>query len=1625
MHQVDLKLDCLPIVSYALAHNRLPVVKHVTVTNRGAELRGAIVRVSVSDDAGSLSDVFEQIIDVPSGQEVVLDDLDVRLDGPAMYRVTDPRHGDVQVTVSLGDAIVARVQAEVGVLPGTHWMMGEPKRLYLELLAAHALPNSPEVTALLKATSERLREVTGSPSLEGYQSGPERVVQIVRALYETVQSRRIRYAEPAASWGVQGQKVRTPAEVLGDLVGTCLDTTVLFAACLEQCGIRPLLWVVPGHAFCGYWLEEVDGGGIVTSEPRDLVNFVDLGLMRLVETTALTDRQEPIAFDRASALPQSAHLTGDLEGVHAVDVLLARRSGVFPLPARSVDEAGKPVVVEYRPAEHSRPPLIIQGGRNVAAGAVDSSVPPRVMQWKNTLLDLSLRNKLVNFTPRHTVNLAVPSSSLGTIEDLLHAQRAIALVPSDQINDIVRARGVRYGRDLPDEARAEMIESRNSAVYCDLTEQAYHSRLRSLAYRARTIVEESGANNLYLALGSLSWTFEGRDLRSPLILVPVTLVTRGRQTQYRIEIDEAGQSTPNFCLLEKLKQSAGLTLPGLAEPTLDESGIDLDAVFTSVRRSIAEKGLGFRVEATADLAILQFAKFRLWKDLDENWEEFAENALVDHLTHRPAEPFPDSRDAQAGEADLDALAAKCPIPADASQLAAVADAVSGRTFVLEGPPGTGKSQTITNMLARAMADGRRVLFVAEKRAALDVVKDRLDRVGMGPFSLDLHDKGSKPVAVREQLLKAIEQTIVVDSQGLQARTDETTSSARQLTRYAQRLHEANGAGLSLYSATTQLLTLSNDVPSLSIPHALLSDGAAAHVETIRSLLRTLPEVADPARPSAHHPWAFVTVDHLDAQGLAAVQGAAARIDGELAHLGSEVALTGVLAAVASVEQLEALASLLRSPKISLQTLDRTRTTEWRERSSSMRQEIHAFVAAAHPGLDQATPQALELPLADIHAQAQTAASSGWWGRKKRMRAVLSQLEPGLRAGHAVNLKELLTLTGALVQLSGAVTHLGTRSGDVDGVSVPIGWNPLTQEGERVVAAQLDWLEWAGSVVEDRSDVTGFATELRGLVSSGVVVSPEAVTRIESLVADLRVVFSRTNATTAAVAQWRGPTGLLQRWTQTAALRSAADPHLGSLVRWLELRRALKLFDVHGMPGAKAMLLSGELSADDAVDAFERGVAESSVQERRLAFGLDAFDSASHEKSITRFQRGLHGVQEILRDALPAQVPDNRGFDTGGDRGRIGMLRRELTKTRRGLGVRALMEQYGDLITQLTPCVLVSPDSLARFFPPKADLFDLVVFDEASQIRVPDAIGAMGRASSVVVVGDSKQMPPTSFAEASLDIDTEDAEVDLVVEDEESILTEAVQAGVPQHWLSWHYRSQDESLISFSNAHYYDGRLSSFPAPRHGAASAEVAGYGVSLVRVQGEFHRTGRGKLLRTNPVEAAAIVADLKRRFDAAGGGPTPSVGVVTFNQQQRAYIEALLRDDADQRMAEALDDRESEGLFIKNLENVQGDERDVILFSTAFGVNDKGVLPLNFGPLNRGGGERRLNVAVTRARRQVVVYSSFDPTSCVRTRPTPQVSSICVPTSISPPWVPRQWQAEVCGRVLSTGIVSMSRSR
>src|SRR3954451_4677079 len=629
---ISIEITSTPVLSYALAHNRIPVVSRLALA-ADAPVRGATVRLGVRDAEGPIARSIELLADIDEGRTTVLTDVGLVMDPAAMLHVEEQRPGVIDVEVEVDGEIVGETSRSVQVLAANQWL-ATPLPLALEMLAAHVMPNHPAVTALVSEAADLLEQKSGSGALVGYAATPERVDAVARTITDVLQARGIRYSEPPASWSDLGKQVRSPGDVLTWRVGTPLDTVVVLAAALEQAGLRPLLWLAEGHAFLGYWREERSAESAATTDATQLVNLVDLGLIGLVETTLLTSMGESGADLHRPAY--TGWLTGELDKLIGVtDVHRARRDGIFPLPARARDASGVLQVVEYRPAEHSAP---AKAAASAAPPPAEPGSPPRVQHWKNALLDLRLRNRLINYTERSGLPLVVPGTSLDALESFVHDGTPISLLPADQLAAVQKERGITTARELPEEQLADALVERRE-VHADVTTGGYLPRLRGLAYKAKTVQEETGANNLYLALGSLVWELDRSPLRSPLVLIPVTLAPLGRTGQYRLSLDESGSSTPNYCLLEKLRQLHGLAVPTLTEPA--DGVLDLETALEAMRTALVGHGLPYRVEATADLAILQFAKFRLWKDLDEHWADFAQNPLVSHLVHEPTEAFQD------------------------------------------------------------------------------------------------------------------------------------------------------------------------------------------------------------------------------------------------------------------------------------------------------------------------------------------------------------------------------------------------------------------------------------------------------------------------------------------------------------------------------------------------------------------------------------------------------------------------------------------------------------------------------------------------------------------------------------------------------------------------------------------------------------------------------------------------------------------------------------------------------------------------------------------------------------------------------------------------------------------------
>ncbi|WP_228717731.1 DUF4011 domain-containing protein [Allosaccharopolyspora coralli] len=1574
--QLRLGVQVPPALNYALAHNRVPLVRRLVVENLTVdELRDLEVTVELSGPQGLLAGPWvRRVPGVAGGRELRFDTFTGFTCETATFAHTDEAFPvQYRVTVAHGADTLANLVVPSEVLAHNEWF--NAPAVY-DLIAAFVQPNTSSVSHVLRQAAQLLERQTGTGSLDGYQSGSERVVLIAGAIYEALRAESITYVTMPASFEDTGQKVRTTAGVLAERLGNCIDLSVTYAACLEAAGLHPLIFFTPEHAFAGFFRQHSRLPEAVSLDTNHVANLVQSGMVVPVELTGVGRGSNTLDFERAVSVGLG-HLHAGASGLRGmVDVHLAHRSGIKPLPSgdRPSEVAQGSGDIDDQTTPRINLPHQLAGfvpldtdtntDDEPAVELVDDGAPARVGQWRNSLLDLSLRNPLLKLPTRGKgLDLHTPAEALPKLDDLVHEHTPITVVAQDTISGVHKLAGIHRAQELDDAVLADELTT-DHRVYGNVTEERYVTRLRTLQREARTMLQETGGNYLYLTLGALVHPSRTGEARAPLFLLPVRLEGGSGHKAYSIVADGDEIATPNYCLIEWLRVHHGLRIPELDKPVTDESGIDIVRTLAKIRQSLVENNLHYRIESSASLRLLQFSTFQMWRDLTNHWETVTSNPVVRHLVTKAGDRFEDPQD--TGYVEVDESALHLPIAADGSQMKAVAMAAQGRSFVLEGPPGTGKSQTITNLIAHTIASGKKVLFVAEKQAALDVVKRRLGAIGFDHFCLDLHGRKQSLPNIRQQLKDALHHEVTPDRHGWTAAETAYRKRLETLRRHPERIHETNAAGFSAWSAYEAVLAHGVG-PTAEVAPSYFSLPEEQR-EAVANAARELPTVLESARVRPQHPWRLSGL--RSATSLESDQCRAAVDELERVRALWQRLPEPLRAAVAALQGPGELGATLEAARIATTgyRVDESATT------STLQSGWDAAFAAFHQALGQFREQHQEIltalrpevfehaELAGWHAEADAARRS-MWRRKKKLRAVAERLQPYAHGDVRIDEQTVYQLLTDAMTVCSAATDLMQQAAAVKGLQLPPQWRPAHAHAVRTVETAHHYaLVWRNLSVNQPDLARVYAALAAGLPVNDLNAIVQAWRTWLALLATTRTEFDRWTNGRAWTAAWERDGAA---WTEEVHARGLTGPH-----RWGAVLIQLDVMEAAGLSTFARQLLDADIEAREAEEAFQRGVATAALSERLSDTNLDLFDGPAHTHEVQEYLTATRRLRANVPEWLAGKLIEQRPRVSTDKSGRDGELVRQLERKRGGLSFRELLTRHSGTITGLMPCFLMSPASVANFLEPGSVEFDLVVFDEASQIRVAEAVGAMGRARSVVVVGDSKQMPPTSVMEVNRgDDDTaENSGEDVPVpEDMDSILSECVESGLPQVWLSWHYRSSDESLIAFSNTHYYENQLASLPSPGSGPRS------GVSARRVAGVFDRGTRAS--RTNEIEAAAIVAEI-RKILADSDTRERSIGVVTFNIQQRDLLLNLLEESDDPLVQAALAREDDEALFVKNLENVQGDERDVVLFSLAFSVDRAtGKLPMNFGPLLREGGQRRLNVAITRARTQVILFSSFDP--------------------------------------------------
>jgi hypothetical protein len=1005
-------------------------------------------------------------------------------------------------------------------------------------------------------------------------------------------------------------------------------------------------------------------------------------------------------------------------------------------------------------------------------------------------------------------------------------------------------------------------------------------RARVIRNKARELHEERGIETCFLAVGMATWTNPkaggaGGNRATPAapVLLRTAIVRARGAAEDDFDVVLTGEAELNPTLVHLLATDFDVEFDVEQVEDLVEYSARFDpaAVFERLRKEAAGRVHGFAIAPRFVLGTFSYAKLPMVTDL-----RAAEDVLVDHEV---IAAVAGDRLALAGlsasagaDIDVDQIAPAdeyLVLDADSSQHQAINSVLGGRHTVIKGPPGTGKSQTIANLIAALVADGKRVLFVAEKRAAILAVTDRLARCGLAGLVMDVHDGTATRRRIAAELKTALENASRIALPDL-TRLHETLADRRErLNAHVAALHEPRAPwGVSVFEAQATLAGLDKAAASRVRVRGAALTALATAFPGVREKLREYASLGGFALSPEQSAWAgAVLATPMEAQSAYEVAG--------------RLASTDLASTRALVERITIQCGLSKPDRI----------RDW--------EPMFVLLGEVEDTLAILQPSVFGAPLPELIAACEKR-FSGWFARR---RIVRTYWRGNGKPGRA-------RLSDVLVKARNVARRWATVSRDGGPPRVP----------QDLPVARTAYARF-------RADLATLANALPE-TDFGALRPDEAQQLLQRLASDERTVrkIPRLNALSADLSGH----GLADLVAELRSARADPDAAIAGLDRcWY------------------ASILEHIGFTDLRIGAFD------GTEHSRIAAEFVAGD---HEHIVTTAVRVQRAVAEHVV-AVRDQYPDESR-----------LVEHQANLKRRHLPVRQLFAVAPHMLTALKPCWAMSPLVVSRLLPAGRQYFDVVVFDEASQVTPADAVPAIMRARQVVVAGDEHQLPPTAFFTSADDSDTSplgvtaEGAIDLALTTGYESILDVLSAVLPGYMLRWHYRSQDERLIGFSNARIYNRSLVTFP----GATGAGC----LTHVLVTPPPARAEEATDSVTAEVDRVVALV-----LEHAASRPGESLGVITMGITHADRIDLALRRALANRpqLHGFFAEDGAEPFFVKNLERVQGDERDAIILSIGYGKSASGRLLYRFGPLLMAGGERRLNVAVTRARRRMTLVSSF----------------------------------------------------
>ncbi len=1570
-NKISLGGNIFPMINFAMHQNYVPIIRNLVLTNETDEsLEDISLRISFEPAFAHPYETLVGILEPETPIEV--SPVKINIIPDYLLALTEKMIGNIHIEISGGNETIFTQDETIELLAYDEW---SGALMMPEMICAFVTPNHPKVTEVVSKASVYLNKWLGSPSFTGYQSGnPNIIKNQMAALYSALHMEGIAYNMPPASYEKLGQRVRYPGTVLEQKVGTCLDLSTLYASCLEAVGLNPIIVIVKGHAVCGCWLDDESFSECIQDDVSTINKRVSDGINEicLVECTNYVAGSD-VSFDNA-AKNGNRRVAEPKDFLLAVDVKRSRASGIRPVPMRVVVE-GAYSAVDYGESKNK--------SINTAPGEIDitnrlregtTTAVTKQAIWERKLLDLSLRNMLLSFrVTRNTVQLM--AGSLATLEDALSGGESFKLLPkpSDWENTLRDSKIYLFKNEKDAIEQLAQAEFHSKRIRTFLDENELTQNILSLYRNAKVSIEENGSNTLYLALGFLRWyetDISERARYSPLVLLPVEITKRVTSSEFVVKIrDEEPQM--NITLLEMLKQDFGIIISGLDPLPADESGIDLKLVFNTIRQAVMAKKR-WDVDELAFLGLFSFSQYIMWNDIRTRSSELAENKIVKSLISGKMEWEPGNDVIPADELDVKLMPNQLAVPtsADSSQMVAISAAASGSSFVLHGPPGTGKSQTITNVIANALFQGKSVLFVAQKMAALSVVQKRLAAIGIDPFCLELHSNKARKKDVLHQLENTLSIGRIKSPDDYAAKAETLRVNRSLINKTVSEIHKKRNYGFSIYEAIALYEKSREYKNKVAFTQEQIENMTGDSYADWKSSLERLAIASYTCGDNIpNHPLRLFqdreySLDKRD-QITDTISVLMKNLK-ELQNSYDEVCNICNIEKEYGYRSIQKVSKLIESLLASSLTPESTLANLEIRHSFNKIKEVCSFVdrrkSITTEILDIFASDVFNYDAASALSCYKTAQQSWFLPKMLGIGKLVKELRSYANNPSSITKSNLPAVLQKLHERSSLAEDISKNSPEMSLIFDEL-WKgdesyteTLLQAYENSIAIQ----EHVKELVSDASAQKLVLGKLARITSKENTIIPEKLKEFsecerstENIVGKMKNDLKINMDETLAYTNWiSGTKEQLEIWEQ----------NLNGIRAWSAFLSVCDEINAKGLNNITEAQTKGELSANEIIPAFECNLFyKCAIQTISNVSELSSFQGVQFNECIRKFKELSKEFEILTINELVAKLSEKIPTSSAGLAGssEIGILQRSIKSGGRMMPIRKLFDSVPNLIRRLCPCMLMSPISVAQYIDPSFPKFDLVIFDEASQVPTCEAVGAIARGSNVLVVGDPKQLPPTSFF-SSNKVDEENFDK----EDLESLLDDCLALSMPQEHLLWHYRSRHESLIAYSNQKYYDNRLFTFPSPNDMETEVE-------FIPVDGVYDRGNT----KHNRLEAEAVVAEICRRLSDSTLR-NDSIGVVTFSSVQQHLIDDLLTEAF--RKNPVLDDINNscaEPIFIKNLENVQGDERDIILFSIGYGPDKNGYVAMNFGPLNRDGGWRRLNVAITRARKHMMVFSTLRP--------------------------------------------------